>query len=101
MCLVDTRGNSDLVDQFCMKASLELGLAAILAEGYFGGILVTWNKLLGQVTPIAVFRRDLHMIIFSDLFMNLIISVVYNVSCFQIQRSLWHELSKVSFLNLH
>lgn len=61
--LVETRANSDRVDRFCKKVPKHWEWAAILADGFSGGIFVLWNKAIGMVTPIAVSRRALHIII--------------------------------------
>ncbi|XP_039141957.1 uncharacterized protein LOC120279156 [Dioscorea cayenensis subsp. rotundata] len=100
LCLVETRANSDRISKFCSKLSKSWDWAAILADGFSGGILVCWKKGIGQVTPIATSRRVLHILISSSYFKNTIISVVYNSCRFQSQCSVWYELSKISSLHL-
>lgn len=65
-CLVETRASSDRVDCFCKKISKNWDWAAIMADGLFGGIIMFWNMIIRQVTPIASFRRALHIVISSD-----------------------------------
>lgn len=48
------------------KISKNWDWAAIMADGLFGGIIMFWNMIIRQVTPIASFRRALHIVISSD-----------------------------------
>ncbi|XP_039120948.1 uncharacterized protein LOC120257557 [Dioscorea cayenensis subsp. rotundata] len=63
LCLVETRANEDRLNRFCGKLPNSWDWAAILANGYSGGILVTWNKSLGLVTQVSISRHALHLII--------------------------------------
>lgn len=72
----------------------------MLADSYFGGILVVWRKSIGQVSPLAISRRALHIIVSPGSATNWIIFVIYNLTCFHSQCSLWHELSKISSINI-
>lgn len=49
-------------------------------DGFSGGIMVLWNKSIGQVTLVAVSRRALHFIISSDSTNSFLVSVIYNSS---------------------
>lgn len=78
ICLVETRGNKELVDCFCAKFPQNWEWAVILADGYSRGILVSWNKTMGRVSPIVASHRALHLIISHGSSGNWIITVVYN-----------------------
>lgn len=56
ICLVETRANSERIGKFCSRLSRDWDWAAILADGFSGGILVCWKKDIGLVTPIAFSR---------------------------------------------
>lgn len=99
VCLVETRANLDRVDRFCFKLPHSWGWAAILVDGYSGSILVCWRLSLGQVTPIAISHRVLHIIVSPNSSYNFIISVVYNSHRFRSQCFVWYELSKISSLS--
>lgn len=62
--------------------------AAVLSDGFFGCIIVLWHKSIGMVTPVALSRRALHIVI----------SVVYNLTRFHNKCFLWNELSKITSL---
>ncbi|XP_039130949.1 uncharacterized protein LOC120267377 [Dioscorea cayenensis subsp. rotundata] len=96
ICLSEMRADETRVNLFCRRLPSSWDWTAILAEGYSGGILVAWQKSLCKVTPIAISRRALHLIISSDHMGNCIISVIYNSSHFHTQCSLWNELSRIS-----
>lgn len=80
VCLVETRANSDRVDRFCKRIPRSCDCAAILVDGFSGGIMVLWNKSIGQVTLVVVSRRALHIIISSDSTNSFLVSVIYNSS---------------------
>lgn len=96
VCLVETRANSNRVDHFCSKIPQNWEWAALLANGFSGGIIVLWNKALGLVSPITVSRRALHLIISPYHSTNWIISVIYNSNRLHSQRRLWLELSHLA-----
>lgn len=98
--LVETRANEDCVNRFCAKLPNAWDWASILVDGYSGGIVVAWNKLIGLVLPTVISRRALHLVISPGFSSNWVISVIYNASHFQSQCSLWHELSKIFAINL-
>lgn len=99
VCLVETRANADRADRFCAMFTRNWNWAALLADGFSGGVIILWNKHLGQVSPIAVSRRALHLVISSSRFTSCIISVIYNSNHFTSQQKLWVELSKISALS--
>lgn len=49
-----------------------------MAEGYYGGIITFWRKCIGLVTPVAISRYTLHLVISSDTTDTWVISVIYN-----------------------
>lgn len=100
VCLVETRANFERIDRFRIKLSPSWDLAAIESLGFSGGIFIFWNKSIGHVSPLAVSRRALHIVVSSPNHTNCIISVVYNSNFSRYQRFLWHELSKISQLHL-
>lgn len=100
ICLVVTRANDDWLQRFCAKLKSQWKWAAILAEGFFGGIITIWNHKLGYVTPLVRSRFALHLVMTTGLNMNWIILAIYNSNSFQGQRRLWYELSGMNSLNL-
>lgn len=44
---VKTKANEDRILRFCRRLPTNWDCAAILAEGFSGGILVSWNKRIG------------------------------------------------------
>lgn len=64
------------LDHFCSKITHLWDWAAILAEGMSGGIIVLWRKDIGRVTPLAVTRKALYLIISSNPSSNHIVSVI-------------------------
>lgn len=73
--------------------------AAILAEGFSGGIITLWNRNIGYVTPIAASRRALDLIISPDNVTHYIVFVIYNSNSLHVQCSLWQELACISSLS--
>lgn len=100
VCLVETRANSPRVDKFCKNISRSWNWTALLADGFSGGIIVLWRKSLGVVSPVAVSRRALHLVISPSSSITLLISVVYNANRLSSQRNLWTELSRLAALDL-
>lgn len=47
VCLVETRADSGRVDRFCRKLPKHWEWAAILADGFSGGIIVLWYTGIG------------------------------------------------------
>lgn len=97
---METRANKDRVNRFCAKLPHCWKWAPILADIFSGRIIVIWNSSIGLVSPIAVSRRALHLIISFDSSGSWIIFVVYNFSRLWSQCSLWIELSKISSLSI-
>ncbi|XP_039138822.1 uncharacterized protein LOC120276159 [Dioscorea cayenensis subsp. rotundata] len=100
VCFVETKANEDRVYRFCQKLPADWDWAAILADGFSGGIIVAWNKIIGTVSPVVSSRRALHLVISNNVYSNCLISVIYNASNSQSQRNLWYELSKLSAFNI-
>lgn len=85
---------------FCKKISKDWEWAAILSDGFSGGIIVFWHKSIGTVTPLASSRRALHIIISHDITKTFLISIIYNLTRFRSLCVLWHELLKLSSLQV-
>lgn len=98
ICLVETRANEDRFIRFCRKVPKCWDCAAFLSDGFSGGIIVLWHKSIGTVTPVAVSRRALHIVISFDSSKTFLISMVYNSTRFCNQCYLWNELSKITAL---
>lgn len=98
VCLVETIANFNRVDRFCNKISRSWNWTALLADGYSGGVIVLWRKTLGVVSPVAVSRRAVHLVISPSSSTNLIIYIIYNSNHFISQRNLWLELSILATL---
>ncbi|XP_039118690.1 uncharacterized protein LOC120254702 [Dioscorea cayenensis subsp. rotundata] len=96
VCLIETRANLERLDRFCKKVPNQWGWAVILADGYSGGIIVLWNTVIGQVTPLAFSRHALHLVVSSALSKTFLISVIYNSLRWRSQLFLWNELSKIT-----
>lgn len=78
VCLVETRANSERVDRFCNKIPRHWEWAAILADGFLGGIIVLWNPIIGMVTHLAISRHALHLVVSTTMSKTFIISMIYN-----------------------
>lgn len=87
VCLVETRANADRLDLFCRKVSKNWDWAAILSDGFSGGLIVLWHKSIGVVSPISVSKRALHIIISTNSSKTFLISAIYNSSRFRISAS--------------
>lgn len=98
VCLVKTRANSERVDCFCSKIPRHWEWAALLANGYSGGIIVMWNKEFGHVALFAV-NKALHLIISPYPSSIFIISIIYNSNRLYSQHSLSLELSRLTNFN--
>ncbi|XP_039138794.1 uncharacterized protein LOC120276131 [Dioscorea cayenensis subsp. rotundata] len=99
-CLVETRADNGRLDKFCCKLSNHWAWAAIVADGYSGGILVFWQKHLGKVTPLVKSRYVLHLVITNSKNESWVLSTVYNSSHIRVQSSVWLELSGIASTNL-
>lgn len=98
VCLVESRADEVHLNRFGTLVPKSWDWAAILADGYSGGIITLWNSRIGHVTPIAASQRALHLIISLDSINHIIISVIYNSHRFRAQCSLWQELTCISNL---
>lgn len=76
VCLVETRANSDRLDRFCRKMPKNWDWAAMLSNGFYGGIITFWHKSNGRVSPMVVSRRALHIIITNTSSNAFLISVI-------------------------
>ncbi|KAJ0960379.1 hypothetical protein J5N97_001796 [Dioscorea zingiberensis] len=92
VCLVETRADSNRIDNFCKKFNKGWHWAGIPSQGMSGGIVTLWKQRVGMVTPLATTKLCLHLIISSENPREWVLSVVYNAQSIQIQRSLWHNL---------
>ena len=78
VCLVESKAEASRVDRFYTKFARLWNWAAIAAEGYYGGIIVMWNRTIGNVTLIAKSRHALHLVITSPLLESWLFTTVYN-----------------------
>lgn len=96
---METRADNGRIDNFCSKLGHNWVWAAIVAEGYLGGILVIWQKQLGKVTLIAISRYVLHVVVTSAKNETWILSTIYNPSRIQDQSSVYLELTNIASIN--
>lgn len=82
------------------QALLFLGLGCYFSRWPVRGIIVIWKKSIGRVTPLAVIRRALHLIISPNPDSSYMISIIYNSHRLCAQLSLWQELNRISVINL-
>lgn len=99
-CLVETRADSVRLEKFCNRLGRAWHWAAILLEGYSGGIIIIWKKHIGRVTPMARSRSALHLVITPDNQKSWVLFTIYNSNRIHGQRLLWNELSGMSSANL-
>lgn len=99
-CLVETKTNDDRLERFCSKLKSKWNWAAIVAEGYSGGIITIWSHSIGYVTPLVKSKHVFHLVITTSTAKTWIISTVYNSNHLQGQCILWRELSGLNYLNL-
>lgn len=77
LCLVETKSNTDRTLRFCNIFKKNWDWAPIPSIGFSGGIIVLWQKFAGVVTPIALSRFALHLII-SNANDTWILTTIYN-----------------------
>ncbi|XP_039146778.1 uncharacterized protein LOC120283989 [Dioscorea cayenensis subsp. rotundata] len=99
-CLVETRADNSRLDIFCSKLGQKWAWAAIAADGFSGGLIVIWQKQLGKVSPLARSRYVLHLVVTNVKNESWILSTVYNSNHYQVQTTVWYELSGIASLNL-
>lgn len=99
VCPIGTKANNVRLNCFCSNIFMSWDWAAILAEGFSGGIITLWNRNIGYVTPIAASRRALDLIISPDNLTHYIVFVIYNSNSLHVQCSLWQELACISSLS--
>ncbi|KAJ0963505.1 hypothetical protein J5N97_028627 [Dioscorea zingiberensis] len=100
VCLVETRADEQRAIKFCEKFTRMWHWAALPARGMSGGIITLWKQRVGQVTPISYSHYSLHLIISALKPEEWILSVIYNPLNIHLQRTVWHDLSNISTLNL-
>ncbi|XP_039144058.1 uncharacterized protein LOC120281255 [Dioscorea cayenensis subsp. rotundata] len=99
-CLVETRADNGRLAKFCSKLSKRWAWAAIVAEGYSGGIIVAWQRHIGKVTPLVRSRFVLHLVITNCRNESWIISTIYNSTHIQEQSDVWFELSCLTYVSI-
>lgn len=92
VCLVETRLDESRVLQFVSSFRHVWEWATIPSLGYSGGIIILKRRLLGIITPPAISKRCLHLVIYSQFLVSWIISMVYNGQLIEAQKRLWREL---------
>lgn len=92
VCLVETRLDESRVLQFVSSFRHVWEWATIPSLGYSGGIIILKRRLLGIITPPAISKRCLHLVIYSQFFVSWIMSMVYNGQLIEAQKRLWREL---------
>ncbi|KAJ0975885.1 hypothetical protein J5N97_017850 [Dioscorea zingiberensis] len=100
VCLVETRADADRAYTFCKKFAKRWHWAAIPAQGMSRGIVVLWKHNIGLVTPFAISKYSLHLVISADNPKEWVLTVVYNSQRLQVQKSHWLELETFSSLEL-
>ncbi|KAJ0963753.1 hypothetical protein J5N97_028875 [Dioscorea zingiberensis] len=100
VCLVETRADVNRANKFCSKFSMDWQWAAIPAQVLSGGIVTLWKQRVGMVTPLAITRFSLHLIISVENPKEWILSVIYKAQNIQIQKALWLELHVLTTLDL-
>lgn len=98
LCLVETKTNASRIYRFCAKLDRRWDWAAIPSVGFSGGIIVLWSRSIGLVTPIAVNRHALHLVI-STCDHSWILTTVYNSQFLSEHKSLWNSLEKINALD--
>lgn len=78
VCLVETREDENRTLQFCTNFKRSWEWAAILADNYSREIIVLWKHFVGLITPIAILRLYVHLIISSQFPGIGILSIIYN-----------------------
>lgn len=96
MYLIETGVDCDHVFRFCSTFSRGWNWAAIVANGYSGGIITLWRDGLGHVTPIVKSNYILHLVISNPSLDSLIISIIYNSYKVHIQKRVWGELTRLA-----
>lgn len=98
ICLIEMKSNSSPAHCFCDKFSKSWGWVAIPSNGLSGEIIVLWNRIVGFVTPMAISRSGVHLIISSSVD-TWIFTTVYNTQVFSKHKKLWRSLNGISILN--
>lgn len=72
----------------------------MVATSYSGGIITLWKRHISCVTPVAISRKALHLVISDFNNASWVISTICNNSRVRGQRLFWQELLGLSSLNL-
>lgn len=65
-CLVETKTIIPRIHRFCTNLNRCWDWAAIPSNGFFGGIIIFWNRSICFITPVAVNRSALHLVVSSN-----------------------------------
>lgn len=98
LCLVETKTNASRVHHFCNRFVKIWDWASIPSTSFSGGIIIMWNRNVGFVTPVAVSRSALHLIISSPED-SWILTTIYNSQVYSDNKKIWYSLSNLYFLN--
>lgn len=88
ICLLETKTNSDRILRFCNRLKPRWDWATILASGFSGGILILWRQQVGCVTPIAISKLALHLVITTS-FDSWVLFAIYNSQMLSDHKALW------------
>lgn len=97
ICLVKTKTNPSRIQCFYSHLKCNWEWTAVPSTGLFGGILVLWNASVGKVTPVAISRLALHMVISSNN-KTWILTTIYNSQVISAHKRFWRSLLKISLL---
>lgn len=98
--LVEVCANESRITPFCSKLSKGQNWAAIAVDGYSGGIIITWQRRIGRVIPIAISKRALHLIISSLINDQWVMATIYNAQLLNLQQLVQKELSHLASINI-
>lgn len=100
VCLVETRADEPRVLHFCRKFNRSWEWVAVPAIGMSRGIIVLWKETIGWVSPVAVTKACLHLVISPTPNDSWVLSIIYNGCTLACKRSMWAQLSGMSNLEL-
>lgn len=90
ICLFETKSDTDRIHRFCHRFAINWEWAAIPTLGLSGGIIILWNRNIGNVTLVVATRMSLNLVI-SQGGVSYILSVIYNSQVLFAQRVLWRH----------
>lgn len=93
ICLVEIKTDISQIHRFCSRLRHRWEWAAIPSNDISGGIMVIWNRSVGNVTPVAISHSALHLVISSND-ETWILTTVHNSQVIFEHKRLWHSLSK-------